>query len=274
MRFWILGSGTLLPDARRGPSAHCFQAEDGSLWLLDCGEGALRSLARLNLPWQALSGVFLSHLHTDHVGGLAPLLFALKHGLETPRIEGMALVGPKGLEGHIEALADAHGPYVLDPGFPVKIQELEGGGSWRGGPGDTALSVYGTNHCDGSLAMKVRSGRGIIGYTGDTGPDPHLGSFLQGSHLMVAECSHRDGSPSDHHLTPVSLAEIASAADPELLLTVHAYPPLDPEEVPGVLAEHGYSGRAMAAVDGMLVEGIGQVPALSVSVVDLTASGG
>lgn len=274
MKFWVLGSGTLLPDPHRRPSAHCLQTEDGSLVLLDCGEGALRSMARLGLPWSHLSMVVFSHLHTDHVGGLAPLLFAMRHGLETKRAERLLLLGPGGLAHHVRALSEAHGPYVLDPGFPLVVQELTPGETWEDHRVDLGVATYGTNHSPGSLALRVGSGKGLVGYTGDTGPDPELGVFLRGCQLLVAECSHRDQDRTDHHLSPESLAEIASVARPELLLTVHAYPPLDPMEVPELVAKRGYSGTVEAAVDGMMVEWSGVGLELFAPGVDLPLSGG
>ena len=92
-----------------------------------------------------------------------------------------------------------------------------------------------------------------MGFTGDTGPDPGLGAFMKGVQLLVAECSNPDGQGMDKHLTPSELAGLASTALPDLLVSVHAYPPLDPEEVPDLLRRAGYTGRAAAGRDGMLI---------------------
>jgi ribonuclease BN (tRNA processing enzyme) len=53
------------------------------------------------------------------------------------------------------------------------------------------------------------------------------------------------------HLTPTSLGEIAGIAGAGLLVTVHAYPPLHPEEVPDLLERSGFRGRVLAGKDGL-----------------------
>ena len=57
----------------------------------------------------------------------------------------------------------------------------------------------------------------------------------------------------DTHLTPSGLAALAEAACPDLLITVHAYPPLDPEQVPDLLAREGYTGKVIPGRDGLSV---------------------
>jgi len=218
---------------------------------MDCGSGCLRTLARLRRPWSEVTRIFLTHLHTDHVGDLASLLFALKHGPNPPRSEPLVVHGPRGLMHHLGALADAHGTYVADPGFPLEIVEIPPGTGCSPTSGAFDLRSFPTAHTDGSMAFRMESPDGVFGYTGDTGPTEGLGGFLHGCHLLVAECSNPHGAEAENHLTPRTLADLADEAGPELLLTVHAYPPLDPEAVPDLLGEVGYTGRVRAARDGM-----------------------
>jgi ribonuclease BN (tRNA processing enzyme) len=148
-------------------------------------------------------------------------------------------------------LADAHGKYLTDPGFPLVVEEVWGGGPWSSTEGVFRILGYPTNHTENSIAFRLETRHGSVGFTGDTGPDPQLGSFMEGVGLLVAECSHPDGNGLATHLTPSSLSEIAGAASPELLVNVHAYPPLDPETVPDLLRGVGYGGRVAAGWDGM-----------------------
>jgi ribonuclease Z len=39
----------------------------------DAGRGALQRLNQINVPWRDVNGVFLTHLHSDHVVGLPDL---------------------------------------------------------------------------------------------------------------------------------------------------------------------------------------------------------
>ena len=222
--------------------------------LVDCGAGTLPTLARLGLPWEKLSHLLLTHLHTDHVGELASLLFALKHGACRTQNDPLILGGPKGLEKHLEALSRAHGEFILGPGFPLMVKELSSGDTLRAPQARWKVTSWSTRHTEHSLAFRVDGAGGSVGFTGDTGPHAGLGSFFRGCHVLVAECSHSDGFGMDTHLTPRSLASLALEADPELLITVHVYPPLDPEAVPELLTREGYSGRVLPGWDGLGID--------------------
>ena len=250
MKVWILGSGTLLPDPHRGPPGYWVEVAGGHL-LLDCGSGSLRTLARLGLPWHQVSHVVLSHFHTDHVADLAPLLFALKHSREPARRETLHILGPQGLKEHLEYLAGAHGPYILDPGFPLHVEEVRPERVRRDPGGSFSIRAFPTFHTDSALAYRIESLHGTLGYTGDTGPVEGLAEFLAGSDLLLAECSNPDGEEMDNHLTPGRLAALARQASPKLLVNVHAYPPLDPGVVPDLLRKKGYTGGVRAGCDGL-----------------------
>ena len=86
MRLTILGSGTLLPDPLHQSPAHFLEFGDVRL-LLDCSSGVLHGMARERLWWRGLSHLLVTHFHTDHVGDLAPILFALEHGVHPQREE-------------------------------------------------------------------------------------------------------------------------------------------------------------------------------------------
>ncbi|MFC1660752.1 MBL fold metallo-hydrolase [Gemmatimonadota bacterium] len=272
MRFWVLGAGTLLPDPVRGSPAHCLQTEK-SVILLDCGTGAVRTMARLGLPWQGVTHLLISHFHTDHIADLSPFLFALKHGLSSRRKRPLSILGPRGLRNHLEALARAFGDFVLNPGFPVVVEELGEGAKWKDAGTGLALATYPARHSEGALAYRLEAEKCVVGYTGDTGPDPALGRFLTGCGLLVAECSHGDERPMETHLTPSSLADLAREACPDLLLTVHTYPPLDPVALPDLLRDRGYSGTVVPAQDGLWVELRDGVEPRVGRGVDLPASG-
>jgi len=249
----VVGSGTLVPDAERGAPAHWVEIGRSSL-LMDCGAGTLRTMARLGLRWGAISHLLITHFHTDHVGELASLLFALKNGLDPSREAPMTLLGPVGLSSHLEGLARAHGSYILEPGFPLAVHELPSGGAWKHPLGEFRIETLGTLHTAHSIAVRVITGDGCLGYTGDTGPDQALGPFFRGCQILLAECSHPTGKRTETHLTPEGLASLADVASPDLLVPVHCYPALDPEKVPNLLAEAGYEGRVLTGWDGLSLD--------------------
>ena len=71
----VIACGTGMPDQRRGQASACFLFEfgNGEKLIFDLGTGSMRNISSLMIPYQYLTKVFLSHLHTDHWGGLSSL---------------------------------------------------------------------------------------------------------------------------------------------------------------------------------------------------------
>lgn len=276
VRLTVVGSGTLLPDSLRQSAAHWVETADARI-LLDCGAGTLHGLSRWGLPWRDVTHLLISHFHTDHVGEVAALLWALHHGpgIEsgTPRSESLTILGPAGTRTFLERLAEAHGDFVLDPGFALTVAEPgeegyplpsadEGDASGTGDGGRVPATrgeglrflPHPTPHTDRSIAWLVETSTGRIGYTGDTGPSESLGGFFAGADVVISECSVADAAGLDNHLSPTSAATLARGARPRLLLLTHLYPSLDPATLPDLLRQAGYDGWTITAWDGTVVE--------------------
>jgi ribonuclease Z len=69
----FLGTAAAVPSAERGSPALLI-ARGPARFLVDCGEGTQRQLMRGRLGFRGLGHVLLTHLHLDHVAGLAGLL--------------------------------------------------------------------------------------------------------------------------------------------------------------------------------------------------------
>lgn len=94
---------------------------DGAVYVVDAGRGSVDQYQRAGLRYADLAGVFLTHLHADHFGGLYD--YALFAGLgATPASDvvpaGVPVVGP----GSAGALPPVNGPDpvdVISPEAPV-----------------------------------------------------------------------------------------------------------------------------------------------------------
>lgn len=252
VRVTVVGAGTLLPDPPRASAGHFLEAGAARI-LLDCGPGVYRGMERLDLPWDRLTHLVLSHWHTDHIGDLPGLVFGLAHALRPPRTAPLVVLGPRGLVRRFDQLAQAFGSHFEDPGFDLALVELGGGERWRPSDGSFVLSCHRTPHTEDSLAYRWEGGGGTVGYTGDTGPSEEVAGFLAGSELLISECAFPDPPPDDNHLSPRSVAEMARTAAPDLLLLTHVYPPQTPEEAARRVAEEGWGGRVEPARDGTSV---------------------
>ncbi|MEW5726010.1 MAG: MBL fold metallo-hydrolase, partial [Thermodesulfobacteriota bacterium] len=103
MEVIFLGTGTGVPSVSRAAPGLAVLAE-GSLFLLDAGAGTLRQLARAGLSYNDLDYLLFTHFHPDHVGDLAPYLFATKYWPGFTRLAPVRVFGPQGLRellGHL-----------------------------------------------------------------------------------------------------------------------------------------------------------------------------
>ena len=71
----VIACGTGMPDQRLAQASACFLFElgNGDKFIFDIGSGSMRNIASLMIPYEYLTKIFLSHLHTDHWGDLDSL---------------------------------------------------------------------------------------------------------------------------------------------------------------------------------------------------------
>jgi ribonuclease Z len=91
----VTACGTGLPAARRSQAATCFliEAGNGEKFLFDIGTGSMANIAAMMIPYQYLDKVFLSHLHTDHMGDILGLWAG---GWTAGRPNALRVWGPSG----------------------------------------------------------------------------------------------------------------------------------------------------------------------------------
>jgi len=91
----VTACGTGLPAARRGQAASCWLIEtgNGDKFLFDVGTGSMANVAAMMIPYQYLDKVFLSHLHTDHMGDIDSLWAG---GWTSGRPNALRVWGPSG----------------------------------------------------------------------------------------------------------------------------------------------------------------------------------
>lgn len=73
---YTLGCGSAKPSVRHNPSCTVLDIR-GTLYMIDCGEGAQKMMQTMKLKFNRLRHVFLTHLHGDHLLGLPGLLESL-----------------------------------------------------------------------------------------------------------------------------------------------------------------------------------------------------
>lgn len=124
MDFTFLGTGAGMPSKERNVTslAVSFPEYDGDLWLFDCGEGTQRQILYSAVKLTRLTAIFITHLHGDHLFGLAGILGSRSfQGMEKP----LTLVGPKGLKQYAETSIRLSGTHLH---YPLEIREIENPG--------------------------------------------------------------------------------------------------------------------------------------------------
>jgi ribonuclease BN (tRNA processing enzyme) len=200
------------------------------------------------MEWQTITHVALTHFHIDHHADLPTLVFAWRHGVLPSRTAPVEIIGPVGTAGLLGRLADAYGPWVTAPGFPLAIREIVPGEIVEL-PGGVRLTCHPVPHTPESVAYSMERGARRIVYTGDTGPSAELAAWARGCDLLVCECSLPTGMGIPEHLTPEQAGDLAAVAAPRHLALTHFYPPVENVDLRALIGAR-YAGPVTLAVDG------------------------
>lgn len=248
MQLTVIGTGTVAPSRERTAAAYWVESGPVKL-LLDCGAGTMHRCATLGIPWQKATHAAITHFHLDHWGELPMFLYAGRWGTLPPRTAPLIVIGPVGFRTRMVVLAGALGDWVLEPGYPMTLVEIEPGGRMELGPGVLLEAHRTPTHTPESLAYSVRADGARLVYTGDTGPDEALARWAAGCDTLVAECSLPDDKGRSIHLTPTQAGALARAAQAKRLVLTHFYPQIEGTDPAGV-ARRQFSGDVVAANDG------------------------
>jgi ribonuclease BN (tRNA processing enzyme) len=251
MRLVALGTGTVSLSPARVCSGYLLHA-GGVRLLIDCGSGVVHRLVQLGLDWAGITHVAFSHFHTDHISDFATLVQAWRYGQLPPRAEPLTIVGPAGTTGLLGRMADLHGDWLREPGFPVSVVELAPGATHDLGDG-VEIGCTKVPHTEESVAYSIRRGGRRVVYTGDMGYDPMVGEWARGADLLLCECSLPEEMAIASHLTPARCGALAAAALPKHLVLTHFYTPVERIDIRGIVAAH-YAGPVTLADDGSTFE--------------------
>ncbi len=252
MKLVVLGSGTSIPHPERSAAAFWLETESGSV-LLDCSADAPHRMAAERVDWPNLDAVWISHLHLDHCGGLAPLLFGLKWAPQTrARRKPLTIYGCVGLARILTAINDANNYRLFELPFAVEIKEVTAQTEFQLLT-DLNARTFATPHTPESLALRVSDGLHELVYSSDTGYTEELAHFAQRADLFVLECSFRRDKPTPKHLDLTEAMRLARIAGPRKLLLTHLYPEWDGIDLEAE-ARRLWAGKTMAARDGLRIE--------------------
>lgn len=253
MKLIVLGSGTSVPHPRRAAAAFWLETAAGQV-LLDCGADSAHRMAQESVDWPNLDVIWISHLHLDHCGGLAALLFGLKWATQTQtRQKPLRIVGCQGTGNFLRAVDESNNYELFAQPFPIELQEVSAHESFELMPGVVA-QTFSTPHTRESLAIRLTGNDGTsLVYTSDTGYSEELATFARGVELLIMECSFWRHPPTPKHLELEQAMRLAQLAEPRRLVLTHLYPEWDGVDLESKAGEL-WAGKTIAAFDGLRVE--------------------
>ena len=250
----VLGSGTSVPHPQRASAAFWLETDGGSM-LLDCGADAMHRMAQEHLDWANLDAIWISHLHLDHCGGLASLLFGMKHSSQTQsRRKPLRVFSCGGIGRLLKAIDEANNYRLFKQPFPVEMHEFSDSGKAFSPFAGVRSETFKTPHTRESLALRLTNSENkTVVYSADTSFSEELAAFARGADLFVLECSFYKQKPVQTHLNLAEAMRIAQMAEPRKLLLTHLYPEWDAIDLTAKAREL-WPGETIAAHDGLRIE--------------------
>jgi ribonuclease Z len=268
----LLGTGC--PPAvmnRFGPSILVEAGEQK--FLFDAGRGALQRLNQVKVRWRDVQGVFLTHLHSDHVVGFPDLWLTgwLTPGRDVP----LHVWGPRGTKKMMSHLEQAYeydirirlyDDRASPDGVVILAEDVAGGFVYE--KNGVKITAFEVDHTPVNPAFGYRidyAGRSVV-LSGDTRVSENLIRHAQGVDLLVHEVAspetfQRAGSPPEraksvvaHHVTPEQAGEVFSRTKPKLAVYSHIVLPTATEQDLIPPTRKTYAGPLELGEDLMVME--------------------
>ena len=254
----ICGSGGPLPITGRAKPCTAIQA-GGALYLVDIGPEATENLQMWRVPLAAARAVFITHLHSDHIGDLGEFNM---NSWVAGRPGPLMVIGPAGVD---KLAAGFNTAYEADHGFRRAHHEHDGiklplaagvlsaqvvtiakpdGTALAYKAGDLTVTAIRVAHDPASPAFGYRfdyHGRSVV-ISGDTRKWPPLAEAAKGADVLIHEAqlnamtrqmsaglksmgnermSSIMGDTVTYHTEPVEAADLARAAGVKALVLSH-----------------------------------------------------
>lgn len=269
----LLGTGCPRPVMNRFGASTLVQA-GGQTLLIDAGRGALQRLTQVNVRWQDVTGVLLTHLHSDHVVGF-PDLFLTGWLIDPGRSVPLPVWGPEGTTEMMSHLTRAFKEDIrvrkinerANPaGAALQAKDIGDGPVFEAD--GVRVTAFQVDHAPIKSALGYRidyAGRSVV-LSGDTRVSENLMRHAAGTDLLihevlVPEALRRTGVPPDripgivaYHTTPEQAGESFTRVRPRLAVYSHICPPTATDADLRDATRRTYNGPLELGEDLMVID--------------------
>jgi ribonuclease Z len=212
----------------------------GHTLIFDAGRGAMQRLDQLGVRWDEVTGLFLSHLHSDHVVGIPDLW--LTGWLMSRRARPLRLWGPRGTRRMARHLRQAFAydieVRVSGDGLPAGGAEIVSEDVREGTVFDengVKVTAFEVDHrpVEPAFGYRIDHAGHVVVLSGDTRSSENLVRYASGADLLIlnvvsGESLHRAGIAADaaqrivgNHTTPEESGAIFARVQPRLAVYSH-----------------------------------------------------
>jgi len=274
------GTGAPLPETNRvGPQTVVLAGDQ--ILVFDAGPGSTLKLEMSGVEVSSISGLFLTHYHSDHIGDLGELM--LKRWASNVATKPLPIYGPVGLDQVVTGFESA---YELDKGYRIAHhgedllpEEAFGGDAIEfdlGADLTTSKVVYSSGEVEviafnvdhspvfPAVGYRVNYKDRSVVISGDTIYTDSLIDHAMGADLFICEALHMGFSKmisdastdmdsnlsdvahdiQDYHISPEEAAVVAREAGIDQLVLTHILPP-----IPSKILEAGFTKEAREIYD-------------------------
>ena len=232
----LLGTGTPQPIMERFGASILVQA-GSEILLFDAGRGCLQRLLQINMSYDKINALFLTHLHSDHIVGLPDLW--LTGWLISRRVTPLNVFGPTGTAEMMNYLRKAFAFDIKmrieddrrsEEGSKFLVKEIQQGVVYeKNGVKVTAFEV---DHYPivPAFGYRVEYNGHSVTLSGDTRYSENLIKFAKGTDLLIHEVAVAPDTlgKSDpaypilaHHTTPEQASKVFNEVKPKLAAYSH-----------------------------------------------------
>ena len=256
----LCGTGGPLADPQRAGACTAIVAA-GHVMLVDVGPASFETLDLANVPTAAVSTIFLTHFHSDHIGDLGE---AATQSWIAGRREPLEVYGPPGTTRVVDGFAAAyaqdadartlhHGEAYLPRGLAaprghdVPLADAADADAVVWNQDGIRVTMFRVDHDPVRPAVGYRfdyRGRSVV-VSGDTRKSPSVVSHAKGADILVHEALARDifgraiavmkqagnerlakmaNDATEYHTAPLEAAEVARDAAVHTLVLSHMVP--------------------------------------------------